>query len=80
MRTWLSGVLGADVLAYLLCINPRAFGVNVYLKVLGDSVYEVSEVGPHFDHNQILLCLFARPAVHLRNQVELLECEDSGKV
>lgn len=80
MRAWLSGVLRADVLAYFLGINPRALCVNVYLKVLGDSVNEVPEVGPHFDHNQILLCLLARPAVHLRNQVELLECEDSGKV
>lgn len=40
----------------------------------------MAKVGPHFDHNQVLSALIARPAVHLRNQVEILEGEDCGKI
>lgn len=80
MRTWLTCILRADILAYFLRIYPRPFGINVYLKVLGDCVDEVAEVWPHFDHNQIFPALLARPTVHLRNQVELLQREHGGEI
>lgn len=80
MRAGLTGVLRADVLADLLRVYPRSFGVDVYLEVLGDRVDEVAEVGPHLYHYQVLPALLARTAVHLRNQVELLEGQHGGQV
>lgn len=80
MGTGLTCVLSADILANFLRIYPCPFGIDVYLKVLGDCVDEVAEVWPHLDHNQIFPALLARPAVHLRNQVELLQREDGGKI
>lgn len=79
MRTCLSCILRTDVLAYFLRVDPRSLCVDVYLEIFGDCVDEMPEIWPHFDHNQVLPALIARPAVHLRNQVEVLEAEYGGK-
>ena len=79
MNDLLPSVLSSDVLADFLSVDASSLGVDVYLVILGDSVKEVLEVGPHLHHDQILAVgQSLKRTVDLGDYVVFRQLLDSG--